>query len=196
MKSIIYSILVVSLLLGANTFASEVNGKDLPKKKQTTLGLYLTAKEAHDMFSKDGKNTLFIDVRTPAELEFVGMTDKVDANVPYMLNDFAEWDAKKSRFKKVPNSDFTVAMEDKLAEKGLTKNDTVILMCRSGSRSSKAADLLTKAGYTKVYTVVDGFEGDKAKKGAEKGKRAVNGWKNANLPWTYKANGEKVYITM
>jgi hypothetical protein len=43
--------------------------------------------------------------------------------------------------------------------------------------------------------VVDGFEGDTAKDGPNKGKRAVNGWKNSGLPWSYQLDKEKVHFT-
>jgi len=37
-----------------------------------------------------------------------------------------------------------------------------------------------------AYTVVDGFEGDRNKDPSSPnyGRRNVNGWKNAGLPWT------------
>jgi len=77
---------------------------------------------------------------------------------------------------------------------GLGKDTTIILMCRSGDRSAKAQDLLIQSGYTKVYGVVEGFEGDMAKDGPNTGRRAVNGWKNAGLPWTYKLDKAKMYF--
>jgi hypothetical protein len=44
-------------------------------------------------------------------------------------------------------------------------------------------DLMLKAGVDlPLYSVVDGFEGDKSKAGL----RVVNGWKNAGGAWTYK----------
>ena len=72
--------------------------------------------------------------------------------------------------------------------KNLNKNDRVILVCRSGERSARAADVLAKAGFTQVYNVVEGFEGDYGKTG----RRDVNGWKNAGLPWTYKLDKAKI----
>ena len=33
-----------------------------------------------------------------------------------------------------------------------------------------------------------------AKDGAKAGQRVVNGWKNANLPWTYKLDKAKMYF--
>jgi rhodanese-related sulfurtransferase len=50
---------------------------------------------------------------------------------------------------------------------------------------------LSEAGFAQVYTVVDGFEGDVAKEGPNAGKRVVNGWKNAGLPWSYRLEKEK-----
>lgn len=58
--------------------------------------------------------------------------------------------------------------------------------------SSKAANLLATLDYTRVYSVFDGFEGDKAKKGPMKGPRVINGWKNNGLPWSYKPEQSKM----
>lgn len=46
---------------------------------------------------------------------------------------------------------------------------------------------------SEVYSVTDGFEGDKAKAGPRKGERVVNGWKNAGLPWTYTLDKSAMY---
>jgi rhodanese-related sulfurtransferase len=135
-----------------------------------------------------------VDVRTAAEVEYVGTPDLVDANISYMIDDYSAWDDKKARFAMSPNSGFLTKISDVMAKAGLDKNSEVIVMCRSGDRSARAADLLSNAGYTKVYSVVDGFEGDVAKDGDNKGKRAVNGWKNAGLPWSYNMIKSKMYI--
>ena len=44
----------------------------VPKPKQTTLGLYMTPREAAEAMAKDGARTLFVDVRTRAEMMFTG----------------------------------------------------------------------------------------------------------------------------
>jgi rhodanese-related sulfurtransferase len=67
-------------------------------------------------------------------------------------------------------------------------------MCRSGKRSAKGVNMLAAAGFTNAYSVVDSFEGDKAKEGENKGKRTVNGWKNSGLPWTYSMDKDLMYI--
>lgn len=70
----------------------------------------------------------------------------------------------------------------------------LIFMCRSGStRSAPAADALYAMGYANVYSMVDGFEGGKAKDGAHKGARVVDGWKNTGLPWGRKLEKDVVY---
>jgi hypothetical protein len=52
---------------------------------------------------------------------------------------------------------------------------------------------LQTAGYTKVYSIPEGFEGDMAKDGDKKGQRVVNGWKNAGMPWSYQLDKVKMY---
>jgi ParB family chromosome partitioning protein len=37
-------------------------------------------------------------------------------------------------------------------------------------------------------------KGDMAKEGPKAGQRAVNGWKNAGLPWSYKLDKAKMYF--
>jgi len=101
---------------------------------------------------------------------------------------------KKKSFKLDVNSKFVSTLSQRLAEKGCLKMRHYV-MCRSGSRSAKAANLLAKNGFKNVYSIVDGYEGDKSKSADSKGQRVVNGWKNAGLPWTYKLDKNKMYMT-
>lgn len=50
--------------------------------------------------------------------------------------------------------------------------------------------VLRRSRYTKVYSVVDGFEGDLS----AEGRRDVNGWRKAGLPWSYKLDKAKMYF--
>jgi hypothetical protein len=52
------------------------------------------------------------------------------------------------------------------------------------------ANRLAEAGFMQVGSVVDGFEGDMSKDG----RRSVNGWKNAGLPWSYKLDKARMYF--
>ena len=73
-----------------------------------------------------------------------------------------------------------------------SKTDTLLLTCRSGGRSALAVNALAKAGFTHVYNIIDGFEGDKVEEPGSlyAGKRLKNGWKNSGLPWTY--DGDRI----
>lgn len=165
----------------------------IPTNKRTRLELYATARDAHRMKMEWGSRVLFVDVRTPSEVAFLGVPEPVDVNIPYMLVEWDEWDQKRNNYRLLPNGDFAQEIEQALKQRGLDKSSAIILICRSGNRSAVAANLLADLGYNFVYSVVDGYEGDKVKRGSRKGKRLVNGWKNSNLPWTYRLEREKVY---
>ena len=168
-----------------------VDKTHLPEAKQSKLGLYLTAPEAFKMKSEGGDKVALVDIRTRGEFLFLGTTTVTDMNIPYMeVDDPPSWDKKNNRYAMSPNSDFVAAVSDLMQRMRLAKTDPLILICRSGDRSSRGADLLMQAGYTKVYSVVDGFEGDMSKAG----RRDVNGWKNAGLPWTYTITESQAYI--
>ena len=194
MKLKLLSIASLVLCLFATASYATTDFSKLKKKKQTSLGLYLTAKQAYDMVKANHSKTLFVDVRTRSEVNFLGMPTLADANVPYMeMNEWFAWNEKKNTFKLEVNSGFEKNIAARLKQKSLSKEDPIILMCRSGSRSAKATNLLASLGYKKVYTVIDGYEGDKVKAGEFKGMRMKNGWKQAKLPWTYKLSKEKMY---
>jgi rhodanese-related sulfurtransferase len=185
MRAFIFGLGLALSVLWTSSFAGNYQPVDvskLPERKQTTLGLYVSAPEAFKMKTEGGNKVMFVDVRTRGEFLFVGAAPMVDQNIPYMeMEDPVSWDKKNNRYTLSPNSDFVSAVGELATRMGLDKNSTIILMCRSGDRSSPAANLLKLAGYTKVYSVVDGFEGDMS----PKGRRDVNGWKNADLPWGY-----------
>ena len=44
----------------------------VPEKKQTVLGLYVTAEEAYEMWKVDPDGVKILDVRIPEEYLFVG----------------------------------------------------------------------------------------------------------------------------
>jgi rhodanese-related sulfurtransferase len=175
-------------------YAQAAKPKELPEVKRTMAGLYLEAREVPTFIEQQGgaRKILFIDVRTRAEAMFVGMINTVDALVPFVeLQDLmTDWDGQRSAYKLEPMQEFVTEVGSRLQQKGLLKTDTVVLICRSGDRSSRAANRLLEAGYSRVFTVVDGFEGDMS----PDGRRSVNGWKNSGLPWGYKLEKTKMYF--
>jgi rhodanese-related sulfurtransferase len=157
--------------------------ESLSKSKQTETGLYITAAEAGRVLAEKD-NVALIDVRTPSETMLIGYPVPAAANIPSKLVDpDLEFNAKKGVYKMVDNPTYVAEMQAWLASDAAEGVDTLMIMCRSGSRSAAAIGKLLEAGVdVALYNVVDGFEGDKN----EDGVRAVNGWRNAGLPWTYK----------
>jgi rhodanese-related sulfurtransferase len=191
MRVLVVAFVALSLI---STGASAFDPAAVPAAKKTKIGQYLSAQEAAGFVDKNGAKVLFLDVRTPAEVSFLGMPAQADANVPYMMEpEFRTWDSAKSTFKLETSPDFLPEVRRRLAAKGLAGDAPIVLICRSGDRSAAAANLLSEAGFRNVYSVVDGYEGDMATEGPKAGQRAVNGWKNAGLPWSYKLDKAKMY---
>jgi rhodanese-related sulfurtransferase len=182
------SILTIAFISSACFINTSLAAKDVPDNKQTNSALYLSATEAHEWWEADPDFVKIVDIRSPEEYVFVGHP-KMALNIPFKLMQ-RKWDTEKKKQQMVVNSAFISQIKAKYS-----LDETLVLMCRSGVRSAEATDLLNENGYTRVYTIVDGFEGDKFKKSghADNGKRVINGWKNSNLPWTYSLNKELFY---
>jgi rhodanese-related sulfurtransferase len=179
-------------ILAADTVASSARGGvaatpalptaklELPKETQTTLGLYLTAKEAYDKWNAEPEKVKILDVRTPEEYLFVGHP-AMAWNIPVVFQTY-QWDANKQKLPTKPNPDF-VSQVKEVAQ----PTEILLVMCRSGGRSALAVNQLAEAGFGNVYNIIDGMEGDVVDDPASvfQGQRMKNGWKNAGLPWTY-----------
>ncbi len=57
---------------------------------------------------------------------------------------------------------------------------TIVAICRSGKRSLAALEELARHGFTKLYNIADGFEGELDENGH---RGTINGWRAAQLPW-------------
>lgn len=86
------SLLSVVILFSLPIYAAE---KPQSAKKQTTAANYLTAQEAYNLKQQQGKNLLFVDIRTPSELVFVGSPENLDINIPFLTIDYKQWNEKK-----------------------------------------------------------------------------------------------------
>ena len=149
----------------------------------------LTPSESFEKVQADPQNTVLIDVRTRAEYVFVG--HPVGAyNLPVKYFDAP---VGKPGNKMVLNENFA----KELAAKFDKEKTTFIFMCRSGGRSVDALNICVEAGYKadKLFNMVGGFEGGKIKNknSAYDGKRALGGWKNEGLPWTYHVDEKLAY---
>lgn len=172
---------ILALLLAAPVVAQE----DAAAYRETELGLYVSAVEAHDLMTANQRAVL-VDVRDPVEIKFTGFAEDTDIHVPWVLADTSRFNDEDGSWPMVKNSDFDEQIKARFAELGVTPDDPIIVMCRSGStRSAPAADAIHAMGYGEVYSVTDGFEGSTLKEGDSRGVRAVNGWRNSGLPWSY-----------
>ncbi len=103
-----------------------------------------------------------IDVRTAPEFKFVG-------RVPAAPN--VEWHGGDT----LPKALFLDGLR-----KHAKPDDVVLLICRSGVRSHAAANAAAVAGFSHVYNVLDGFEGERD---ALQQRGKLNGWRRHDLPW-------------
>lgn len=187
MKHLAAFVVALALTTGtalAGAIESSVDAASLPKKKVTPLGLYLTPADAHAALEAD-PSIVFIDVRDPIEISYVGHASATDAIVPLKIQTH-KFNAKKGGYTYRANENFMAEVDAAVARAGADKSTPIFLICRSGARSATAAKKLIEAGYTSVWNLIEGFEGDKSKAG----ERTVNGWRNAGLPWSYKIKAE------
>lgn len=105
---------------------------------------------------------VLVDVRTAAEFSFVG-------RVPHSVN--VEWHGKDE----APRTRFL-----NILRTVVDADEPVLLICRSGVRSHAAASAAAAAGLTRVYNVLEGFEGQID---VNRHRGNVNGWRFAGLPW-------------
>lgn len=180
-------------LLSTAAFASP---EPTDPKKQTPWKLYVDSREAYEMKTQQPGQVLFVDVRDPVEIMFTGFTDVVDVNIPFKLANRSRFNPAKPVLMMEINPAFEKQVAAELEKRSLGKDAPIILMCRSGgTRGAPSAMQLWGKGYSHVYVVTDGFEGGKLKEGDRKNWRLKNGWKNAGLPWSYKLNQEKIYLS-
>lgn len=107
---------------------------------------------------------ILVDVRTRAELEWVG---RVPGSVAI------EWNTWPGGGR---NPNFMAEFETQIPSDAV-----VMFLCRSGVRSHHAAIAVTECGHTHAYNVLQGFEGDKDPSGQ---RNRLGGWRFAGLPWT------------
>jgi rhodanese-related sulfurtransferase len=118
----------------------------------------------------DDPRAVLVDVRTDAEWTYVGVPDLRGIGKEPL---FVQW-------KQYPTMTVNSQFVDQVSESGVSAEDTVVVMCRSGQRSAAAAQALTESGFRRCYNVAEGFEGDKDANGH---RNALGGWRVRGLPW-------------
>ena len=116
---------------------------------------------AWELFSHD--EAQLVDVRTAEERKFVG-------HVPGTTH--VAWATGTALTR---NPRFARELET-----NVKKDQVVLLLCRSGKRSAVAAEVAAKAGFTRVFNVLEGFEGEID---ANQHRGVGDGWRFHCLPW-------------
>ena len=106
---------------------------------------------------------VLVDVRSGEERKFVG-------HVPGSVH--VAWATGTALTR---NPRFARELEAKVR-----KDAVVLLLCRSGKRSALAAEVAAKAGFTSVFNVLEGFEGEID---AQQHRGVADGWRFRGLPW-------------
>ena len=168
---------------------TDETSRPIAKARQTTLGLYVTAKEAYDMWQANPEQVQILDVRTPEEYVFTGHAPMA-WNIPFAFLAY-EWSDEKKAFPWGLNQSFVDAVKARFGPA-----DTILVSCRSGGRSAMAINTLAAAGFTNAYNILDGMEGSKVDdpESVFDGMRMKNGWKNSGLPWTYDLDPEHMAL--
>ena len=123
---------------------------------------HFTPKQAFE-YLKENPLALFIDCRSEMEYLFVG--HPVGAMmIPW--NDGPDWEI---------NPHFVAHVK-----KAASVDRPIVLICRSGNRSLDAGHALEQAGFTKVFNVLHGFEGELDDRHR---RNSVAGWRHDSLPW-------------
>lgn len=122
----------------------------------------LTPAETWTLLQSDPRAKL-VDIRSRAELALVG---RIPGAIEIEIKRFPAW---------IDNDDFLPTVRERLSP-----DDLILLICRSGKRSHKAAEWLTREGFPNCFNVLEGVEGDRN----EQSQRVVNGWKVLGLPWS------------
>jgi rhodanese-related sulfurtransferase len=179
----------IAVLLLLSWFSISTAKSTLPQQKQTVLGLYVTAKEAYEIWQADKSKIKILDVRTPEEYIFVGHAPMA-YNIPIQIFNYKMAVRNKGPLMKA-NPNFITEVGQKFKP-----SDTILVICRSGNRSAAAVNAMASAGFKIAYSVTDGFEGDRVKdpSSSSYGKRSKNGWRNSGAPWTDKLNPELIWI--
>ena len=120
----------------------------------------IPSREIKDYIRNNPKSVL-LDVRTKEEWDQIGKPDgdKIGLKTYFLSSQFEG---------RIINENFV----EEFKNLNISKDCQILIMCGSGNRSQRAAELLTKAGYN-CANVSDGFRGN----GEEK-----IGWKNNQLP--------------
>lgn len=131
----------------------------------------LSPKQAMKMM-EDDQRAVLVDIRSSMEFLFVGHP-KGSVHVPWI--DEPDWTVNPefvTDIRKLMLGGSVCTIDDGCAP--------VILICRSGKRSLEAGKALLEGGFTRVFHIEEGFEGELDENHQ---RSTVGGWRFHGLPW-------------
>jgi rhodanese-related sulfurtransferase len=159
---------------------------ELPSTKKTLLNLYLYSHEVPDFLRSQKGHAVFVDVRSHDEAQLQGTPALCDANIPIDdgLHFAVPGESTDIAAIHPTRLSFTAQFDELLRQKHLGKNASIVLISNHGERSAMAANMLARHGYTLVYSVLDGYEGNRVALPSQRS----NGWRATRLPIRYHRN--------
>ncbi|MBL1142245.1 MAG: rhodanese-like domain-containing protein [Proteobacteria bacterium] len=127
--------------------------------------------EAYEIL-KNEKNAVLVDVRSTMEYDYVG--HPLNA-IHVALKEPPDWETRQNYTENV-----RLALQKQFPEMDGFMDVPLLMLCRSGARSAIAGEMLINEGFTNVYNVLEGFEGDKDEHGH---RSTISGWRFHGLPW-------------
>lgn len=132
----------------------------------------LSPQEAYQKIQEDPR-AVMIDVRSGMEYLFIGHPAGA-VHVPWI--DEPDWVVNPHFVKQVRQ----VMLGGVSHSEEHAKDAPVLLICRSGKRSREAGEALISAGFTEVYNILEGFEGELDD---HHHRSTLGGWRFHGLPW-------------
>jgi len=145
------------------TDSSEILGQARQRATQSGLTYSGSLLPAEAQSLRVSAGAVIVDVRSRAELDFVG---RIPGSIEIEIKTYPGMQ---------PNPRFVEQLKQTVPT-----DAKVMFICRSGARSHDAAVAAVAAGYSSVFNVLEGFEGDRDASGH---RNTVGGWRAAGLPW-------------
>lgn len=137
----------------------------------TPVAKPLAAKDAYALL-QDNPRAVLVDIRSTMEYLFVGHPT---GSIHVAWIDEPDWTV---------NPHFVTDVRKVMLGGATAHNDIggapVVLICRSGKRSIDAGKALLDAGFSDVYFVDEGFEGELDE---HRHRGTSGGWRHHGLPW-------------
>jgi len=116
-----------------------------------------------EKFIKENPSSILLDVRTEEEWNTVGKPSGKKLKIKTYFISLLKG------VQRIKNDNFVHDVNSKK----ISKENPILVICRSGQRSQMAATLLQQEGYKNCINISDGFEGNF---------NVGLGWKNSKLP--------------